>query len=86
MRQYNFKVYAPDAESALQTVLSYDAVAYWGKYAPVYDADKSKLTVYLDVPTREEGCYEELLKRSIGAVQSLHVPQLAPEGLRTCRT
>ena len=82
MRQFNFRVYAPDAESALQTVLSYDAVANYGRFVPVYNPDLSRITIHLDVPVTEEGCYEELLKRSIGAVTSLHVPQLAPEALR----
>lgn len=84
MRKFVFPIYAPDAENALQTVRSFDAVADYGRFVPEYDADHSKLTVHLDIPRTEELCYEEVLKRTLHLVNSRHQPQEAPEELR-CR-
>jgi hypothetical protein len=82
MRKLTFTVRGPDALMALQTARTFEATANYGRFEPVYDEHTERLTLYLDIPTTEERCVEEIMARTIGKVSSTHVACMAPEGLR----
>jgi len=82
MRKLAITVFGPDALMALQTARTFEAVADYGRFEPTYDEHNQRLTLYLDIPTTEERCVEEVVARAIGKVSSTHVACMAPEWLR----